>query len=287
MKRIAYLLAMVLLAGSAVAQVVRVEPASFSQTFLGSRGVVERIIYHIDPIRPQSTASSFDIRFDSIETPLEKGNSVALTGHMTNLLIAPVDIKFYRYHVHIPATWTSSICFGDNCYAPRTDSFATTTQPYSLPPGGTGGEFRLSMYCPANYTMSDSIVDYVKFVAVGGDDGDTIGVLLRGYLLIDGVEQSGAASVGGPRITSLFPSPLLSGNSIRLNINVPREMGFNYAIFDEMGRKVAFGTSRQHLLAGDNICEIGELNGYANGNYTVKFNFADGSSASRMFQIMR
>jgi hypothetical protein len=141
--------------------------------------------------------------------------------------------------------------------------------------------------CPANPTVSDSIVDYVKFVASSGDPADTLGVMFVGTYAYSGVEQGKAVGADPAKIVSIYPSPLISGNSVHAKVASPREMNFSYSIIDALGREVGFGMSHQRLLQGDNTLEISELTGLLNGSYTLKFSFGDGSMDSHLFQIMR
>lgn len=288
MKRFATIVALLSFACVANAQLVRVEPSVLVNRADAQTGAFERPAIHMNsPMNPQEAPTSFSISFDATSVELVPGQTVSILGTIANTTSADVQLKFFRYHLHIPDTWTSSICFGENCYAPRVDSFSEFAS-YTLPAGTVNAEFRLNLYCPSDYNGTDSVVDYVRFEAYGSDASDTVSGLFTGYYQGQNSAQDIAPPADKPKITSVFPSPLLNGNSIRLRVSVPHDMGFTYSISDEVGRQVAFGTSRVHLHAGDdNICEIGELNGFTNGNYTVKFSFADGSVDSRMFQIMR
>ncbi|HYM19629.1 MAG TPA: hypothetical protein VEW28_01355 [Candidatus Kapabacteria bacterium] len=256
-----------------------------------------QLINHIDknsqfmnlnyPSKPagQNSPSSFSMTYDQTSINMIPGQTVIITGHLKNKTTSNIPLKFYRTHLHLPDSWTSSICFGTNCFAPRTDSFAVGSG-YTLPAGGSD-DFTLHLYCPNNVSTTDSVYDYIKFIAESGDPSDTLGTFFTGYFMTDAVDQGNAATTGQPKLVSIYPSPLLMGNSIHARISSPREINFSYDIYDALGRDVGFGVSHQHLLQGDNILEVTELTGLPNGAYTLKFSFGDGSMDSRLFQIMR
>jgi hypothetical protein len=230
--------------------------------------------------------SSFGITFDQNTTDMLPGQTVSISGHIFNKTQNDVHLKFYRWHVRLPDSWTSSICFGTNCYSPRTDSFAVDGY-FSLPAGSVGGEFRLNLYCPSNTGTTDSVFDYIKFVALSGDPSDTLSSFFSGTYITEGVDQ-GKAIAGDPaKIVSIYPSPLLTGNSVHAKVASPHEMNFSYSIIDALGREVGFGMSHTRLIQGDNTLEVSELTGLTNGSYTLKFSFGDGTMDSRLFQIMR
>ena len=292
MKRFATFIALLCFAASTNAQVVAPEHFQLINRIDAQTGASQQPTVRISNAQGvQSSNATFSIQFDSKHIKITPGTTVEIDGHITNLTQFSVPLQFFRSHLRLPNTWTASICFGATCYSPAKDSFSVESDDppyYALPAGQTGAEFRWNLYCPASYKGTDSLIDYIRFVAYGSDASDTVSTLLTGYSDMPSGVYDVSPAASAQRITSVFPSPLLNGNAIRLRVSVPHEMGFNYSISDELGRQVAFGTSRVHLHAGtDNICEVDELNGFTNGNYTIKFSFSDGSVDSRMFQIMR
>jgi hypothetical protein len=99
-------------------------------------------------------------------------------------------------------------------------------------------------------------------------------------------EQS-AKSVTGPKISAIYPSPLIQGASIKVKISSPKETTLSYSIYDGIGRVVALGVTRQHINLGTNTITINSLDGLANGSYSLKISFGDGSSDLQMFQVLK
>ncbi len=233
-------------------------------------------------------------------TPLtEAPKAITVTTDQPRVTVVPGDVTYqiiqiknntdstiilnvYRTHHHLPVQWTSSICSPITCYPAGRD----TLPEFVFAPGATAVEYILNIYCPA-FTFADSIVDELVFVAQTGNVNDSVhGTYVGAVTPLQGVEPNKTISIQS-KILSVYPSPLIDGNAIRVKINSPREQSFTYSIIDEIGKEVAFGSTHQRLTVGDNTCQIGELNGLAKGNYILKFTFADGTADTRMFQIAR
>ncbi len=235
--------------------------------------------------KPTGASSALSlVLLNSNRVELSEGDVIIIDANIFNNTSSDISLNFIRTHVRLPLQWTSSICFGVTCYSPGTDSLKPANA-FNVPTGTQPADFHLNFYCPKG-SSPDSIVDYIKFFIQGGAPSDTVSATFVGVLPeSDAVEQQKEAILGQPKIVSIYPSPLVDGSSIRVKISSPRELSFSYSIVDEVGRQVAIGTTHQHLIQGDNTCQIGELNGLANGSYQVKFTFGDGSIDTRSFQI--
>ncbi|HET9135331.1 MAG TPA: hypothetical protein VFO76_01740 [Candidatus Kapabacteria bacterium] len=221
------------------------------------------------------------VEFDKTRILIPESLDPTLEGVIHSRIGPGLKINFHRQHLRLPMGWSTSICFGETCYSPSRDSLSDDS-PYEMT--DSTAAFTLHFTVPDG-NWHDSAVDYVKFVAMSGNDADTVGVILVGYRGILGVEQGQATSQVQSKILSLYPSPLIDGNSIRVKVSSPKVQSFSYSISDELGRSVAFGTTHQQLIQGDNTCSIGELAGLSNGTYLLKFTFGDGSVDTRTFQI--
>jgi hypothetical protein len=237
------------------------------------------------PTTPEAN-KSFSISFPSQTITLSNDGvgPISLIGTITVNGSAPVNINFHRTHVHLPDGWLSSVCFGSSCYSTTTDSLPVA---YAFAPN-VAGSFTLDFYCPKTATQTDSIVDYIKLDVQDGDPGDTMSFFLTGILTVESavLDQQNTLP-GSPKITAIYPSPLVQGNAIRVKVTSPRESNLSYSIYDALGRVVALGVTRQRVGLGDNTISIGSLDGLGNGSYLLKFNFGDGSSDSHFFQILR
>lgn len=224
---------------------------------------------------------SFWVELESNRVFLNGLPDVTLEGIVHSRVGAGLKMNFHRTHLRMPMGWSTSVCFGATCYAPKTDSLPDEFA-YEMDDSTTA--FILHFGVPPG-NWHDSAVDYIKFVALTGNDADTISLIFVGSTVALGVEQGQAIQPVSSKILSLYPSPLIDGNSIRVKVSSPKEQSFTYTITDELGRGVAFGTTHQRLLQGDNTCSIGELAGLSNGTYLLKFSFGDGSIDTRTFQI--
>ncbi len=235
---------------------------------------------------PQS-GKSFNIVMGNTVINFDPGVTTPLSGGISNLTIQPVQIIFHRTHLHLPSSdWTSSVCFGVNCFAPFVDSISPSSA-YILDPANHG-TFVMN-FNSQDVSHVDSIVDYIRFTALSGDPGDTLSFILKAItnqqnLVLD---QQPKVFLSHPKIKSVYPSPLLSGNQINVKVASPRENSLSYSIYDGIGRTVALGVTKQHLIIGDNTIGINSLDGLTNGSYMLKLSFGDGSSDTYFFQVMK
>lgn len=235
---------------------------------------------------PQS-GKSFNIVMGNTVINFDPGVTTPLSGGISNLTIQPVQIIFHRTHLHLPSSdWTSSVCFGVNCFAPFVDSISPSSA-YILDPANHG-TFVMN-FNSQDVSHVDSIVDYIRFTALSGDPGDTLSFILKAItnqqnLVLD---QQPKVFLSHPKIKSVYPSPLVSGNQIKVKVTSPRENSLSYSIYDGIGRTVALGVTKQRLIIGDNTIGINSLDGLTNGSYMLKLSFGDGSSDTYFFQVMK
>lgn len=224
---------------------------------------------------------TFDITMSQPRIEMGLNGYGSVTGHMKNLTLDPVKLIFKRVQV-IPAGWTTSVCFGDLCYPDFIDTIPPTSA-YILE-ANAEAEFKLNVTSAPD--IEDSVVTYVCVSAVGSSEDDSVGLWMvavsKAQKAVDRVSGSSRTS-----IRSVFPSPLVSGNSINVNVEAAREVGYRYSIYDQFAREVAFGTSHRKLMSGNNNFNISSLEGLASGTYLLKLNFTDGSSDTYSFTVLR
>ena len=265
-----------------------------AQTVTGVDGYRSNLINRIDhqenfspingySVQPLSEApKAITVTAEEPRVSVTSGDITYQKVHIKNNTDSTLILNVYRKHLHLPLKWTSSICSPITCYPAGRD----TLPEFVFAPGVLPVDYILNIYCPT-LSFPDSIVDELVFVVKTGNINDSVHGTYTGVLQpFAGVEPNKTISIQ-TKILSVYPSPLLDGNAIRVKINSPREQSFTYSIMDEIGKEVAFGTTHQRLTVGDNTCQIGELNGLAKGNYILKFTFADGTADTRMFQIAR
>jgi hypothetical protein len=237
--------------------------------------------------QPLQSKGSFNIAMSDSVVYFDPGALATIHGTISNLTHSQVGIIFHRTHLRLPdSNWTSSVCFGLNCFSSKTDSIPETSA-FILDPGLTG-DFILNLLDPEEYNGVDSLVDYIRFTAVGSDAGDTLSYVLKAVLRPQsGVQDNQPKPIGNPKIVTIYPSPLVQGSAIKVKVSSPRESNLSYSIYDGLGRVVALGVTRQHIGLGDNTVSISSLDGLSNGSYMLKFNFGDGSSDTHFFQVLK
>lgn len=94
-----------------------------------------------------------------------------ITGTMMNNSDNPVGISFRRYQA-LPKAWTTSVCFGTNCFAAQVDSA------FEVFGAHESREFILHVN-PRMLDISDSGWVYLRVRAETGSIGDTVSFLLR------------------------------------------------------------------------------------------------------------
>jgi hypothetical protein len=230
----------------------------------------------------QSVDRSFDVNVEEKRIEFTAGDYVSFHGMMENKSSEVLQMNFYRHQVLPSDEWSSSVCFGIMCYMQSVDSLPPHSY-YEFQPGEKS-EFKVALTSAPNKT--DSIVIYLKIAAMNTTEGDTIGFWLVG--VAQGDQSVGASTANDARILSVYPSPMMTGSSIRASVRVPEYTGYSYSIFDINGREVAFGNSGHQLLPGENTIEIGELDGLASGSYLLRMKFGNtyGSDAVS-FSVIR
>jgi hypothetical protein len=235
------------------------------------------------PFSAQDKTFEITLEQPNIELGLKDYGTIA--GHIKNLTLDPVKLIFKRVQsreTNFSKGWTTSVCFGDLCYPATVDSL-TPEQAYTLPAGGEA-ELKLNITTPPDH--DDSILVHVLVVAVGSLDDDTVGLWMsavaKGKGSVDynnGIKRS--------RIHAIFPSPLVSGSFINVNVKSVGDLAYKYSIYEPFGREVAYGSSQRKLILGDNMLGIGSLEGLGSGSYLLKVNFSDGSNDAYPFTVIR
>lgn len=235
---------------------------------------------------PQQVGKSFKIVMRDSVINFTPGTTSAMHGDISNLTKQPVRIIFHRTHLHLLSSdWSSSVCFGINCFAPFVDSIPPSNA-YSLDTA-TQGLFTLNFNSQDSLHI-DSVVDYIRFTALSGDPGDTASFILKGIINApEAVNDQPVTMLSHPKIKAIYPSPLVSGNQIKVKVSSPRESSLSYSIYDGIGRVVALGVPKQRLNLGDNTIGINSLDGLTAGSYMLKLSFGDGSNDTYFFQVMK
>lgn len=287
MKTLATFLVLLAIAGSSFAQFDN------SRTLINrvDRQVAEpsRIEHRVTSVAASGQKKTFSIVMDEPRIEIGSENYGSITGLLTNTSSDSIRLIFHRQQnrdnkndILEDTGWSTGVCFGTTCYLNSVSSIPPE-QAFVLGPGGTT-EFKLAV--STNLEYDDSIVVSVLLTDVSGTSDDTIGLWMSAVYRVEG-SVSIENQVRRSTIRSVFPSPLMSGSSINVNVESVLESAYRYSIYDPFGREVAFGTSQRRLLAGMNQLSISSLEGLNSGSYLLKLSFSDGSSDAYPFTVLR
>lgn len=233
---------------------------------------------------PAQDLGSFSIHFDSQDTVFTGGAVCNMSAHLSNNTDSVLHLVFHRWQTLPNDTWFSSVCFGDACYLAKVDSLPWGFIEYYEFPPFTETLFKLALYAPAD--ANDSMNAYIRIQAINTKPDDTVGFTLRAKA----VPQSSVGESNAKtnfKIQSVYPSPLVSGSSLKVKLTAPDNAGYSYTIFDNLGREVAFGSTRHQLMIGENTVEISSLDGLVTGSYLLRIKFNGGGSDAIPFQVIR
>jgi len=233
---------------------------------------------------PAGNKGSFSIEIETQDTVFNGGAVCNMKAHLTNNTDSTLHLVFHRWQTLPNSSWFSSVCFGDACYISFVDSLPWgSNDHYDFLPF-TECEFKLAIYAPAD--ARDSMDAYIRIQAINTKADDTVGFFLaaRAEPLSSVGNQNTQSSF---KIQSIYPSPLVSGSSIKVKLTAPESAGYSYTIFDNLGREVAFGSTRHQLMIGENTVEISSLDGLLTGSYLLRIKFNGGGSDAIPFQVIR
>lgn len=215
-------------------------------------------------------------------TPGQPGNSIK--AHLVNHTDSTLKLVFRRWQTLPNSSWFTNVCFGDLCYIDFVDSLPWGSIEYYEFPAKAEAEFKLLINAPEG--ANDSMSAYIRIQAINTTDEDSVGFFL--VAKAKPLESVGASNAKTSfKIQSVYPSPLVSGSSLRVKLTSPESAGYSYMVFDNLGREAAFGSTRQQLMIGENTVEITSLDGLVTGSYLLRVKFNGGSSDAIPFQVIR
>ncbi|HEY6171553.1 MAG TPA: T9SS type A sorting domain-containing protein [Candidatus Kapabacteria bacterium] len=233
---------------------------------------------------PANSDLSFSIHFPSQVIEFDAGTIGNIKAHLVNNTDDTLHLVFRRWQT-LPNGWNSSVCFGDLCYLYFVDSLPWGGLEYYEFPPRAEAEFKLAVSAPDG--ASDSMAAYIQIQAINTNNEDSVGFFLAAKAHV----PLAAVGTSDPKpnfnIQSVYPSPLVSGSSLKVKLTAPDNAGYSYTIFDNLGREVAFGSTRQQLMVGENTVEISSLDGLLTGSYLLRIKFNGGGSDAIPFQVIR
>lgn len=233
---------------------------------------------------PTGLTGAYSITFNEQNIEFTSGTSGNIKGHLVNHTDSTLRLVFHRWQSLPNDEWNSSVCFGDACYIYFVDSLPWGNIEYYEFPAKAEAEFKLTVYAPDG--ANDSMTAYIQIQAINTTSDDSIGFFLGAKAIP--LESVGTSQIRPNfKIQSIYPSPLVSGSSIKVKLTSPQSAGYSYAIFDNLGREVAFGSTRHQLMIGENTVEISSLDGLLTGSYLLRIKFNGGGSDAIPFQVIR
>jgi hypothetical protein len=233
---------------------------------------------------PAQDIGAFSIHYGSTDTVFTGGAVCNMSAHLYNNTDSILHLVFHRWQTLPNDTWFSSVCFGDACYLARVDSLPWGFIEYYEFPPHSETIFKLALYAPED--ANDSMDAYIRIQAINTKPDDTVGF----FLSAKAVPQSSVGASNAKtsfKIQSVYPSPLVSGSPLKVKLTAPDNAGYSYTIFDNLGREVAFGSTRHQLMIGENTVEISSLDGLVTGSYLLRVKFGGGGSDAIPFQVIR
>lgn len=247
-------------------------------------------IVSLDTERPLQTpanhGATFSFTFTTNQsitfTPGQPGNSIK--AHLVNHTDSTLKLVFRRWQTLPNDSWFTNVCFGDLCYIHFVDSLPWGSIEYYEFPGNSEAEFKLLINAPED--ANDSMSAYIRIQAINTTDEDSVGFFLSAKAMPQ--SSVGTSNVKTTfKIQSVYPSPLVSGSSLKVKLTAPENAGYSYAIFDNLGREAAFGLSSHELMTGENTVEITSLDGLVTGSYLLRVKFNGGGTDAIPFQVIR
>jgi hypothetical protein len=228
--------------------------------------------------------TSFSLTITDPRVNFTSGSTGNIKGHIVNNTDMPLQLVFRRWQTLPPDEWNSSVCFGDLCYIYFVDSLPWgDNYPYYELPAKGEAEFKLAVFAPAG--ADDSMHAYIRISALNTAQEDTAGF----FVAAKAEPQSDVGLTDSKpnfKILSVFPTPLVNSGTIKVSVMSPANTGYSYTIFDNLGREVAYGSTRQQLSFGSNTISIRELDGLPTGSYLFRMKAA-GSADAIPFQVIK
>ncbi|MDP4234748.1 MAG: T9SS type A sorting domain-containing protein [Bacteroidota bacterium] len=124
-------------------------------------------LYPKRSVRPAGDSPTFTVTITTSDTiDVSDGSPTKFLGLIRNTNITADTIKFNRMQ-SLPCGWTSSVCFGENCYSPGTDSA------WYVFPSDTTMLLTLDIN-PGYSPIPVNPIIYLTLTALTGDRADTI-----------------------------------------------------------------------------------------------------------------
>jgi hypothetical protein len=167
----------------------------------------------------------------SLAMPL--GTEGVFNGTMTNTSAEPLTLVLIRTVNHLPAGWTSALCF-EACYPPTVDTIMTTPEWGSSPlQPGESRSFSLHVY-----PLDIHGIGVVRVLVYNArQPADSIGVLLRLTSVSTSVGGEEERSAPGALRCTVYPNPF--NGSAMVEVDIAERTDVRVAIVDVSGRCVA------------------------------------------------
>jgi hypothetical protein len=200
-----------------------------------------------------------DFKYEPVGT-----NEIILNFEVVNISTVEQTVFEVRTINNVPSGWSSSLCFGELCFAPSVDSVATTST-FGTPPLAPGDTLETSLH--VNTDLTSIATAYVQ-IEVGTFQNPNDRIILDFVATTDPtVDVEDEPSLNNYSLAQNYPNPF--NPSTKINYAVGTEGFVNLKVYNILGVEVATLVNEYKPI----------------GSYTAKFNASELASGVYIYKL--
>jgi hypothetical protein len=230
-------------------------------------------------IQTGSTKLPFVLSVGDTSLNLMAGDITQIDGTLQNLSDSILTITCTRTQV-LPDNWSTSICFGTVCQPPMVSVAKSVFQPHEK------DIFSFHVNTDESTPMG-TLTARLTISASTGNPADTSSIVVTATSHTAGVatQQAKSLVLNTAEITSIFPSPLTSGESLNLQVSSPNSGIASFSIYDALGRRLSVALPNQQISRGLTNLTLPSLE-LPTGSYMLRMELNGSALQGRMFQLV-